>query len=841
MTECKNIRRTKYVHYAVLTAIYAAVVLLLTHFKYAYGSELDWASQHYAIPDYFRKLFYETGDLFPSFAAHIGGGENIYNLSYYGLYSPIILFSYLLPFVKMSVYIQAVSLIGMWSGILLFYRFMSTKFNRETSFVLSLIYMSASPLIFHSHRHIMFVNYLPFLILALGAVDNYFEKNKKAGLILWTLMIILCSYFFSVSAIIVIVIYGVYRYIELNERFTAKEFFKAGLCFAGRLFTAVLLSGVLILPTLAALLKGRDTSNVAIDFTRFLPSVKLGFMNFSTYAMGISCFGLLSIVSAVLCRSAHRRFLGISCGLTITFPLLVYVLNGTLYFDSKVLIPFIPLVIMLIGFAYTELCERSRSYKLTYMITVAVFVIGIILYDGRISAFWFMIADFAMLTVFLVLFNLKAKKMLLWIPMITVSFVSMLFLNHNEHFITLKDLSYENSENFETLADVISQDDDLVRSSTSVKRRDTVNMIYSMDFYSPYIYSSLHNRAYNNFYFKDIKNENEFRNLAMTTRSSNILFDIFMGNKYLITDGETAQTGYQEVMQSGGLYLYRNEYAMPVGRSSSSLISAEDYQMLNNAKRMEALVKCVVVDGDVSNGYTSTVEPYHTIELPTDERITKTSGGYRINSAENFKITALLPQKVPSDKIFFFQMNADNKTGKHDDVKITVNGTKNTLTNPEWKYYNQNTVFEYVLTSENSEFLTSLEIEFGKGDYTIGELQAFTMDYPEAADADKLEVDKSRTKGDVIAGRINCSEDGYFELTVPYNDGFEITVDGEPQRYECVDKAFIGFPIKAGEHEIVIKFTAPLLHEGIAMSLAGLLICAVMFTAERLKKQPIDK
>ena len=186
-------------------------------------------------------------------------------------------------------------------------------------------------------------------------------------------------------------------------------------------------------------------------------------------------------------------------------------------------------------------------------------------------------------------------------------------------------------------------------------------------------------------------------------------------------------------------------------------------------------------------------------------------------------------------------MNADNKTGKHDDVKITVNGTKNTLTNPEWKYYNQNTVFEYVLTSENSEFLTSLEIEFGKGDYTIGELQAFTMDYPEAADADKLEVDKSRTKGDVIAGRINCSEDGYFELTVPYNDGFEITVDGEPQRYECVDKAFIGFPIKAGEHEIVIKFTAPLLREGIAMSLAGLLICAVMFTAERLKKQPIDK
>ena len=81
-------------HLCLLTGIYLVFVLLLTRFEYAYGSELDWGGQHYAIPDYFRKLFYKTGDIFPSFAPNIGGGENIYNLSYYGLYSPIIMFSY---------------------------------------------------------------------------------------------------------------------------------------------------------------------------------------------------------------------------------------------------------------------------------------------------------------------------------------------------------------------------------------------------------------------------------------------------------------------------------------------------------------------------------------------------------------------------------------------------------------------------------------------------------------------------------------------------------------------------------------------------------------------------
>ena len=83
------------VRIGILLGIYVLLVLLLTRFKYAYGSTLDWAGQHYAIPDYFRKLFYETGEFFPSFAPNIGAGENIYYFSYYGLYSPFILFSYL--------------------------------------------------------------------------------------------------------------------------------------------------------------------------------------------------------------------------------------------------------------------------------------------------------------------------------------------------------------------------------------------------------------------------------------------------------------------------------------------------------------------------------------------------------------------------------------------------------------------------------------------------------------------------------------------------------------------------------------------------------------------------
>ena len=86
-----------------------------------FGSKVDWISQHSVFPDYFRQQFYDTGDFFPEFAAGIGGGQNIYNFAYYGLYSPVFLLSYLLPFVKMSDYLIAASFTCLASAVVLLY------------------------------------------------------------------------------------------------------------------------------------------------------------------------------------------------------------------------------------------------------------------------------------------------------------------------------------------------------------------------------------------------------------------------------------------------------------------------------------------------------------------------------------------------------------------------------------------------------------------------------------------------------------------------------------------------------------------------------------------------
>lgn len=105
---------------------------------YLAGSETDWLSQHIVFPEYFRQKFYETGNLWPDFAMELGGGQNIWNFAYYGLYNPLYLLSFLLPFVKMSDYVQAVMVLT-WiaDGLLCYIWLKNGHFRREDSFFCS--------------------------------------------------------------------------------------------------------------------------------------------------------------------------------------------------------------------------------------------------------------------------------------------------------------------------------------------------------------------------------------------------------------------------------------------------------------------------------------------------------------------------------------------------------------------------------------------------------------------------------------------------------------------------------------------------------------------------------
>ena len=191
----------------LFSVIYIVIALILTHGEFIFASKVDFAMQHYLFPEYFRNLFYDTKDLFPDFAFHLGGGQNIYNLSYYGFLSPYILVSYLFPVIPMITYLMIVSFIIVVSSTFLFYKFLkSHHFKPSTCLVVSLLFLFASPIMYHAKRHIMFINYFPFLIGGLFGVDNFIKKKKTGLLITCTTLMIFTSFYYSVAGIVVLII-----------------------------------------------------------------------------------------------------------------------------------------------------------------------------------------------------------------------------------------------------------------------------------------------------------------------------------------------------------------------------------------------------------------------------------------------------------------------------------------------------------------------------------------------------------------------------------------------------------------------------------------------------------
>ena len=165
-----------------------------------FGAKVDWSSQHSVFPEYFRQQFYRTGKLFPEFALNIGGGQNIYNFSYYGLFSPVVLIGYLLPNVKMSDYMMTVSIVCLAAAVMILYRWLrSREFTVAVSGMTALMFLFAGPMIYQSSHQIMFVNYMPFLCLTFLGIDRYFEKKQSGLLIGGTFLMIMTSFYFSIG------------------------------------------------------------------------------------------------------------------------------------------------------------------------------------------------------------------------------------------------------------------------------------------------------------------------------------------------------------------------------------------------------------------------------------------------------------------------------------------------------------------------------------------------------------------------------------------------------------------------------------------------------------------
>ena len=835
----------RYIPYLLLTGLTLFFCRIFVGRYGIFGAKVDWLSQHSVLPDYFRQQFYATGKLFPEFAANLGGGQNIYHFAYYGLYSPLILPSYLLPFVKMSDYIMAVSITGLTASVLLFYYWLkSRKTDAGTAFILSLMFLLAGPMIGQYSGQIMFVDYMPFLCLALIGVDRYFEQEKSGLFTVSVFLMIMTSFYFSIGGMLSLVLYGLHRYFEQREenRVTVRSFLRDGLCFVRSMILAVLMSGFFLVPTALALTGGRSKEQNTSFASFFIPQITVERFAYSIYGIGLTTLVITVLLTGLLYRKVYEKVLTYGCVIVLVIPVFAYLLNGGLYIRDKVFIPFLPLLCYLISI-YLEKCRKRELSFIAGMIPYIITTIFVYMARNQFvskgigESIWkVLLAESILFLICYVLYcalkryHKETKEILmLALPSVICLAVTMntFYQMKPDRYVSRKlyrDVVEE--QNRQAVKEALKDDDGYYRTErmgSDDENAADLNRIWDVDQNITSIYSSAYNPDYQTFRQKTFGLEEPFRNGMMQSVSKNPVFQRMMGVRYIVSDSDVP--GYTLVKKCGTTGIYQNKDAAPVMYATDRVMTEEEYKKLTFPYNQTAFLEYAVVGEHTESSDQNIMTAYEPVSLKMANN--RTTGG-----AEQKTM-----QQEGQKQILFLRFRVDN-AHPNKDVAVWINGIRNKLSAKDHVYYNENKIFTYAVPLKDGE--DNISVTFGKGKYQLSHVQAYLGSLPERSELlyqSEIQVDKKQTEDNVIQGTIRVKKDGWFITSIPYDKHFKSYIDGKETEIQKVNTAFLGCKIESGNHELKIIYHAPGTTTGKILSLIGIAGFLLVLVREKRKQK----
>ncbi len=418
------------------------------------------------------------------------------------------------------------------------------------------------------------------------------------------------------------------------------------------------------------------------------------------------------------------------------------------------------------------------------------------------------------------------------------------YMQFTQTFRPIVDTIYENDDDLFRMEktyyrkpnDNFAIDINGLTNSTSTLNRETLDFLAEMG-YAAYSHQS----KYATFGGKD------------KTYFGTPVNDALLGLKYLITDkdldhiyGEPVYTyedyGYAEGANilSTKYKVYRNDYALSFGVGVSDAWADFDSSQFDNPfERINAMVTAML-------GASETVQIFVPVEQVGDPQlkgVTKSTKTEKLKDADGntandtvglFKYTCssdsnsiVYTYKVPANTELYFYTASNNGNRKEVDLKSST--TSKTLT--------------YGATGENQRIIQlgqsaseemTLEVVLKKKEYIVRQdwTAVYYIDWDAFTSAmttlQKGQIDFSETKQDHhLIGSVSTTQDEQLIYTsVPYDEGWKITVDGKSVETKKAAGALVSFTIDgAGEHEVEMLYMPTPYVLGFAIS--G--ICLVIF------------
>lgn len=275
--------------------------------------------------------------------------------------------------------------------------------------------------------------------------------------------------------------------------------------------------------------------------------------------------------------------------------------------------------------------------------------------------------------------------------------------------------------------------------------------------------------------------------------------DTLLGVKYAIA--EQAPAGYTTMSElaDAANSVYENPFALSIGISASKDIQNCTLKGENPFEKQNDLYSKILG---------------HKVELYTEIDATKTAGSQK---AMQWSVT------VPAGSIGYLYINKDANAGSYWPVALTID--QRTINNEAWRF--DNNIRQIANASDaTSQYTVSMEAAEGYTDMPQGDEPVF---YALNLEAFKQIIDELKASEFVptvfedgkIEGEYTAKDDGNLLLSVPYDEGWNVTVNGAAAELTpAADKGMSCLTVQKGANKIVMTYKTPGALAGLAVSLA---------------------
>lgn len=808
------------------------ICLVIFYFKDILGNienmyVSDLRLQHLVFLNYLKNIFTGDASIFYSFSA--GMGNSMLSTIIFYCVSPINLLLLLFKDIRyaiMFIYIVKISLAGLTMFMLL-----KKKTGRDSfSTVLFASCYAVSSFVINYFFCVFWFDVLYFAPLVVMGIDKMFENKKINLLYIISLgMAIMCNIQMGFGLCVFSVVYYLYSlYVNYNIKTDLKKikqlsvvFIISSLC-AGTISIGALLG---FMNDYAKISAARDMQvTTAAGTTNILHVLKnlftVGnlktdyFNNFEPYVycgLIVTFFSMLYLFNNNIDKKKRNGALGVFLVFCISFS--INFINLFWHVSSPVLLNYrysIYLGLFLTIIAYECYLDKEKLNKkdivlLSVFLFVAFFVMLAFSLDTYvIHTFVFLILIFG-----LILYTKNKKKKLEWLLFLVV--LIEIGFNGYLSIYTADDLPMGKYSSYDDLKKIASYNEftDDYRVMYGYTYTDNTNDTLLLNKNSSLrFFSSILSGDLAVFFDRNFTNVGN-NNYRVSAFDSPILTSI-LGNRYFYILSEFNNGIYKKLdsyeitsydyekakIDTKHVYLYENPYALSLG------------YVIENDIDYEKDMDLVDYQNAIMNAFTG--RDYNILSRLnyTDVQDSEFCVNSTYTSCKSYDIVN------DSKNILTYVYSLFNRYRVNNNAKHYLDINKPLLVSAIDDSINVNVEYEGNLDYEKFAVMTYNEDEL-----------LDSLSYLRENMLTDIKIDKN-----IMTGKVNTSKDGILFLSIPYEKGFEILVDGDKvDYYDLLDGSFIGLDIVRGEHDIEVKYVDNKIYLYILLTGGAIIVTGILY------------